>query len=101
MKTLRFVSLIMIGVSMLAIWDGCKKGAEYPFFSIWSRKHRVVGTWKITSYQVNFVDSLRRLTLPEDSQVIYGICGLETDVNIRTYDYVWTFDKHGGFNQKL
>jgi len=89
---------MLTGFTVLSIWNSCKKGPEDPFFSIHSRLQRVCGDWKIVEYKVDFVDSLRRVI---DSSSVNGPCGLETDKEINVYDYTWTFDKHGGFTEKL
>ena len=45
-KTILFLSAVVISAIAL---DSCKKGADDPMISIWSRKHRLTGDWKITS----------------------------------------------------
>lgn len=89
---------MLVGFSSLALWNGCKKGEEDPFFSIHSRLQRMCGDWHIEEYKVDFVDSLRRII---DSSDVNGPCGIETDKEINFYNYTWSFDKHGGFTEKL
>ncbi|MBX7108151.1 MAG: hypothetical protein K1X61_05825 [Chitinophagales bacterium] len=99
MKILKFVIVILIGVTILNLWQSCAKGPEDPFISFHSRKARVTGDWNITSYTVNNKDSLRRVA---DSIGPYiGFCGSEIDKLILNYKYVWSFDKDGGFKSKL
>ncbi|MCY7408929.1 MAG: hypothetical protein LH473_01525 [Chitinophagales bacterium] len=98
MKKLRFIVLIIIGVSFIMTWNSCKKGPEDPFFSLYSRKHRVVGDWTVSVYTVDFKDSLRRVI---DSLTIQGGCGEETDKTVDYYNYIMTFDKNGGYIENL
>lgn len=98
MKTLRFIVLIILGVSFIMTWNSCKKGPEDPFFSLYSRKHRVVGDWTVSVYTVDFKDSLRRVI---DSLTIQGGCGEETDKTVDYYSYIITFDKNGGYIENL
>lgn len=51
MKKLILPLLIIICAS--TIYVGCKKGPDDPFFTIKSRKGRVVGTWKVSSFAIN------------------------------------------------
>jgi hypothetical protein len=99
MKTLRLIVLMMTGFTVLMVWNSCKKGPEDPFFSIHSRLSRVTGDWKISEYDVNFVDSIRRRidSIPDGN----GICGPQSEKHIDIYNYTWSFDKHGGFTEKL
>ena len=98
MKSFRGIALLILGAGIFLTWNGCKKGPEDPFFSIWSRKHRVVGDWQIVSYRVDDKDSLRRVI---DSSSIVGACGPEVDKEIHYYDAKWSFDKDGNFSQNL
>lgn len=99
MKTLRIIVFMLAGFTLLTVWSSCKKGPEDPFFSIYSRLQRVCGDWKITVYDVNYVDSLRRVIDSIPNGV--GSCGPEVYKEIDTYVYTWTFDKNGGFSEKL
>ncbi len=99
MKTLRhayWLSGVVLFMLTIGISSSCKKGPEDPFFSIWSRKQRVVGNWNIIAYKVDFIDSLRRVV---DSMVINGPCGLQTNKTIHYYSYRWSFDKEGNFTE--
>jgi len=48
MKKLQY--FVLIAALFLGFFTGCKKGDMDPFFSIYSRKHRVVGEWEINSW---------------------------------------------------
>lgn len=99
MKQLKFVVFILLGITLLNFWQSCKKGPEDPFFSLHSRLARVTGEWNITEYKVNNDDSLRRVV---DSIGPYiGFCGSQTDKVVLNYKYIWTFEKDGGYQQKL
>ena len=92
-KIIVFLScIILAGIG----FDGCKKGPNDPFFSIHSRKARVVGEWKLTS--------------GTELTVMNGVSENRTDDGIKqTYfdtlgisyadDHLvpYTFDKKGGY----
>jgi len=51
MKRFKFLIIIVLaGTLIIPIIQSCKKGAGDPFFSIYSRKQRMAGDWKITKY---------------------------------------------------
>src|SRR6185295_4558968 len=99
MKTLRFIVFMLAGISLLAIWNSCKKGPEDPFFSLNSRFSRITGDWKVTEYKVNYVDTIRLVvdSIPSG----WGSCGPQAYKEIDTYNYTWSFTKDGGFQEKL
>jgi hypothetical protein len=97
MKALRWLLLVATGIVFAGAFNSCKKGPEDPFFSIWSRKHRVVGDWQVTEFKVDFVDSIRRVLLAE---TILGACGQQVDSVIWTYDYEFSFTKDGAVSLK-
>lgn len=99
MKQLKFIVFILIGITVLNLWQSCRKGPEDPFISFHSRLARVTGDWNITEFKINNKDSLRRVA--DSIGPYFGFCGLETDKVILNYKYVWTFEKNGGFKEKL
>ncbi|MBK9729945.1 MAG: hypothetical protein IPO83_01440 [Chitinophagaceae bacterium] len=99
MKQLKFILFILLGITILNLWQSCAKGPEDPFISFHSRLSRVSGNWNITEYKINNKDSLRRVG---DSIGPYiGFCGSEIDKVILNYKYIWTFEKNGVFQEKL
>ncbi|HNW99613.1 MAG TPA: hypothetical protein PKK00_14500 [Bacteroidales bacterium] len=50
--------LLIILIVITAITEGCKKYEEGPCFSLRSAKKRLYGTYTLTQYTVNGVDSL-------------------------------------------
>lgn len=97
MKHFRFILLLTAGFVLAFSYNSCKKGPEDPFFSIWSRKHRVVGDWRVSEYKVDFVDSLRQILKAEPT---VGACGPEFDSIIWTYDFQLTFGKEGDYSSR-
>lgn len=47
----KLLSFVLVATIFLGFFTGCKKGNMDPFFSIYSRKHRVVGEWVINSWK--------------------------------------------------
>ena len=47
----KLLSFFLVAAIFLGFFTGCKKGDMDPFFSIYSRKHRVVGEWEINSWK--------------------------------------------------
>jgi len=89
---------LFCGAFILLLISDCKKGPEDPFLSFHSRLHRVCGDWEITKFTVNSADSLRRLV---DSTMNSGAYGPQLEKHINFYNFTWSFDKNGGFNEKL
>ncbi|MBA3675712.1 MAG: hypothetical protein H0W75_12295 [Chitinophagaceae bacterium] len=100
MNKLKLIVLILSAITLLNFWQSCKKGPEDPFFSLHSRLARVTGDWNITDYRVNGKDSLR-VVPPADSLTFIGACGTETDKKVINYNFIWSFDKTGFFQEKL
>ena len=98
MRHLKLIVFILIGITTLNFWQSCKKGPEDPFFSLHSRLARVDGDWNITEYKVNTVDSLNQVI---DSISFIGPCGAQVDKTILAFQYEWSFDKNGNFQQTL
>ena len=46
----KLLLLILVVATLVPILNSCKKGAEDPAFSFYTRKHRLCQTWTITSY---------------------------------------------------
>ncbi|HOY39744.1 MAG TPA: hypothetical protein PLP11_04895 [Bacteroidales bacterium] len=44
-------SLLLLFIILVPLLNGCQKGDEDPFFSIYSRKARVVGDWVVNYYK--------------------------------------------------
>ncbi len=53
MKKLTGYALLIIVLSSILVFDGCKRGDDDPFFSIRSRKARVTGDWTFDSFESN------------------------------------------------
>lgn len=53
MKKLSVYVLLLIVLSSIMVFDGCKRGDDDPFFSIRSRKARVTGDWTFDSFESN------------------------------------------------
>ncbi len=50
MKANNCIKLLILGVIFTSALSSCKKGEEDPFFSLRSRKQRVVGDWNFTTF---------------------------------------------------
>lgn len=64
----KLLSFFLVVAIFIGFFSGCKKGDLDPFFSIYSRKHRVVGEWEISSWK--------------DSRTYVDNGGTNTTVNI-------------------
>ena len=58
MKRLSGYAVILIVLSSILVFDGCKRGNDDPFFSIHSRKARVTGDWAIETMERNVTQLL-------------------------------------------
>ncbi|MEI6123343.1 MAG: hypothetical protein WCQ95_06910 [Bacteroidota bacterium] len=50
-KTKRFLLVIISVLLVIPVFNSCKKGAEDPSFSIYSRKHRLCSDWGFSYYK--------------------------------------------------
>jgi hypothetical protein len=83
------VSLFML---LAVLFADCKKGENDPFFTIFTRKHRLTGTWKITEFERRFGDTTQSF----DGTAIIQIAGSEEARLPATFEYI--FDKKGKYN---
>lgn len=62
MKSLRpLVLLVLTAIIIIPLVQSCKKGDGDPFFSIYSRKARLAGDWKISNYKETI--SYKKITI--------------------------------------
>lgn len=47
MKKAKSLSILLVALTTIIVFDGCKRGVDDPFFSFKSRKARVTGDWTI------------------------------------------------------
>ena len=75
--------IILILIAITALTEGCKKYEEGPCFSLRSAEKRLYGTYMLTQYAVNGIDSL---ALYKDSLGLNFIFGFDNgnDENICT-----------------
>ena len=95
MKKIVLITLAILSTGVLFV-SSCKKGPEDPFFSMRSRKARVVGNWEATVYTINGVDQLSRQGI---DTVKVGVtpagCGWDFVTNDSTWHFIWSFAKDG------
>ena len=77
-------------------FDGCKKGPNDPFFSIHSRKARVVGEWKLTAgTELTIINGI------SENRTDDGIHQTYSDTSGTSYSdehtVTYTMDKKGGY----
>jgi hypothetical protein len=59
MKHIKSLTIFLIAFATLAVFNGCKRGADDPFFSFRSRKDRVTGDWKIDYFDSQLLQKLQ------------------------------------------
>lgn len=92
--------IILFLIIIASITEGCKKYEEGPCISLRSAKNRLTGTFTITQYLVNGVDSLNQFKdslynvielLYDENSPSYGatISGKRNDGKLSGLDWVW------------
>lgn len=94
-KTIFSVFILMFAI--ISFW-GCRKGPDDPWFSIHSRKARVVGDWKVTTYVVNDSD---KILYTQTGVLPAGLCGNANFSNTITNGITFSFKKDGSFEEQL
>lgn len=75
--------IIFFIIVLAAIFEGCKKYPDGPLISLRTAKHRLYGTYTLTQYTVNGVDSLSLYNDSLSLNYTLGFDGLD-DVNFCT-----------------
>lgn len=57
MKKTNFIYIILIGIIVIPIFNGCKKGDQDPFLSLRSRDGRLINEWKLTKIQGSIIQA--------------------------------------------
>jgi len=113
MKKLTGYVLLLSVLSVVFVFDGCKRGADDPFFSIRSRKARVSGDWAFQSMESNILKHLSNGVYAnvdfkiDGDKVTERVDSIQTshDTIIYTYGIVkensYSFDRSGKMNYVL
>ncbi len=51
MKHSKSLAILLVALTIITVFNGCKRGEDDPFFSLLSRKARVTGDWKIDYFE--------------------------------------------------
>ncbi|MCX7954164.1 MAG: hypothetical protein N3A01_03125 [Bacteroidales bacterium] len=73
--------LLICVVVIFFVFDSCKKGPEDPFFSFRSRKDRVAGDWKISSFKSEILYTTG-LTQPQKAKITTTIDGENITIQV-------------------
>lgn len=98
MKKLKIMLLVLIGLAMIAPMNSCKKGADDPLISLKSRKARLAGEWKVTSWSETYTSGTSTTTYNYADGTITYNSGTVTQTGTFTWD--WTIEKDGTYNYK-
>jgi hypothetical protein len=69
-----FLSVIFLGV---LVTSSCKKYPDGPLLSLWTKEHRIVGTWDVEYFSINGHDSTEYLK----SKPFYGMYSFDNRNN--------------------
>lgn len=98
----KLFALMVVVMTAVILFDGCKKGPEDPFLSFKSRKKRVEGYWRVTELLYNNVDSLTHTTvwdtIPTTPPVLPP-CVAWTTTFIHEYRIKFRFDGDGRYEK--
>jgi hypothetical protein len=84
--------LMVLAISIAAI-QSCKKGEEDPFLSLRSRKARLTGEWKLSSYSYNSYEN----GVLDFSESFDGTNMKEDNGDLIPYSSDYIFEKDGTF----
>jgi hypothetical protein len=96
MITLKRFILIFVSFAMLVpVLNSCKKGDEDPFFSIYSRKHRLCHDWKFSYYKKILQHNDSIISYEFDGASMHKIIGIQSYYSAATMEI--SFDKSGNY----
>lgn len=93
----RYITLLSV-LSILFIFQSCKKYEEGPFFSFKSAEKRIVGNYHVDKYMINGTEiSLEEQGISE-YRIVYNIDGtgksyITINEYLRETDFEWELDK--------
>lgn len=98
----KLLAFMVVFMTAVILFDGCKKGPEDPFLSFKSRKKRVEGYWRVTELLYNNIDSLTHTTvwdtIPTTPPVLPP-CVAWTTTFIHEYQIKFRFDGDGRYEK--
>lgn len=84
MKKAKGLSILIVAIITIIVFDGCKRGADDPFFSFKSRKARVTGDWTIDNMESQILKTIGDQQLK--ANVKFNINGTEVTLSIDSID---------------
>jgi len=102
-------NMFMLGLGIILLTTGCRKGDEDPWFSIKTRKARLVGEWTMTSGNITAISTSNEVVLSstvheytedqEHYEVISNISNYTKDYVIEEYRI--KIDNNGTYERRL
>ncbi|MBP7497934.1 MAG: hypothetical protein KA792_09755 [Bacteroidales bacterium] len=97
---------IILGVFLtIFVFQSCKKGEDDPFLSLWSRKHRLTGKWKVKELyaSITYTDSTLKQTLRGSIKFNGNYMEIISGTAVQSYPYYesLTINRDGTFNQEI
>jgi hypothetical protein len=88
------LSIFVIALVAIVTFDSCKKGTNDPFLSLRSRKARVAGEWKLTSYSATKTSGSTVTKENFDGSTLTVTTG-SSQPTVATLTSEYTFEKDG------
>jgi hypothetical protein len=96
METMKRYILIFISIALVVpVVNSCKKGEEDPFFSIYSRKHRLCHDWKFSHYKKILQHNDSIVSYEFDGSSMHKIIGTQSFYSAATMEI--SYDKSGNY----
>lgn len=84
MKKAKGLSILIVVLTTIIVFDGCKRGVDDPFFSFKSRKARVTGDWSIENMESEILKTIGDQQLK--ANVKFNINGTDVSLSIDSID---------------
>ncbi len=72
MKNKKGLTILIVALTIVTVFNGCKRGEDDPFFSLLSRKARVTGDWKIDYFESQLLQKFQNSYKAKRKFVIEG-----------------------------
>lgn len=84
MKKAKGLSILLVALTTIIVFDGCKRGVDDPFFSFKSRKARVTGDWTVDNMESEILKTIGDQQLK--ANVKFNINGTDVSLSIDSID---------------
>lgn len=84
MKKAKGLTILLVALTTIIVLDGCKRGADDPFFSFKSRKARITGDWTVDNMESQILKTIGDQQLK--ANVKFNINGTSVSISVDSID---------------